>query len=362
MPTQPARGRRQPDSAPELYFAESAAVYAEAAKRCGGRTFDLLIDKCRLRTGFASAELADELLPAVARLAVNPKQSAAVRLYAWDSTSTGVPLRPFPWGPRDIQRGGTVIGNVGGRFRTVYRDHATGRASLAMFDTEQRVGYFWFADHAGIHWYERAEPFRLALQWSLTTDRRFLAHASAVGDQRGAVLLTGKAGAGKTTTTLTALDAGLRVVGDNSVLISLDDQPRAHGLYGTVKLWPETLQRLPSWREYVTTFDAEPEEKLIIDVARARPAALAPDLPLKAVVVPEVRDAADARITRCSPADALLALAPSTLLQFPRVEPHLDPLVRLVKQLPAYRLELGEDLMSGPAAISALLDQLGVGT
>ncbi len=343
------------------YFALLRQAYAAAAE--DEHVLELAIAGRRIRAAFASGALADTLRGPLERLVIVPRAGtrpdAAARV--WDSASTGIPVPPFPWPPDAVQADGRVTGFDGGRFRCLYRDDGTGFHAVSMFDTEDRVGCFWFADRARIHWYERAEPLRVAIHWALADERRFLAHASAVGDERGAIVLTGKGGAGKTTTTLASVAAGLRFIGDNYVLVALgeDGGAWAHGLYGSAKLWPQTLERLPGVDPFIESVEVATDEKLILDVSRYRPDRLVPGLPIRAVVVPEVRGTGPTEVLRCSPVDSLLALAPATVLGLPRTEHGLAGMAELVRRVPTYRLLLGREVTDAPAAIRSLLDELG---
>jgi hypothetical protein len=306
-----------------------------------------VIGPWRLRVLFASRALASALTPPLARLLAPAAGAPVATIHVWDTASTAIEPPPIPV---------AVAGDArDDRFRVEYRTGA-----ISLFDSFERTGYFWFADPAQIDWYERAEPLRAAIHWALTTDRRYLAHASGVGDERGAVVLTGKGGAGKTTTTLASIDAGLSFVSDNYVLLSLErDQPVVHGIYGNAKLWPQTLKQLPGLRPCVVSWDVAPDEKLVVDIARHRPESLATGLPVRAVVVPVVAGDGAGRIARCSPLEALLALAPTTVLQLPRTGFGLEGMSELLRSVPTYQLELGGDVMEGPRLLSKLLDELG---
>jgi hypothetical protein len=346
----------------EEYFALLRQGFSAAA--VDERGFDVLIAGRRLRVLFGSGVLAETLRGPLERLVVTPAGAGGspdATVCVWDSASTGVPIAPFPWRADDVEADGRVAGFDGGRFRCLYRDDGAGFHAVSMFDTTTGVGYFWFADHERIHWYERAEPLRVAVHWAVAREGRFLAHASAVGTERGAVVLTGRGGAGKTTTTLASVGAGLRFVGDNYVLLALEDTGgvSAHGLYGTAKLWPQTLSRLPDLEAYVATRDVAPEEKLIVDVIRYRPESIVPELPVRAVVVPEVVGHGLTALARCSPVDALLALAPATVFQLPRSETALAGMAELVRRVPTYRLQLGAEVMDGPRALRSLLTEIG---
>lgn len=357
MPLREKRDTAAPASSAEQYFTALGEAYSAAASPAACDEVALAVGGTVLGVSFASSAMADAFMPALERLRV-PAMPASARVAVWDTTSSGIPVPPFPWSPGDVGPGGTVARIDGGRYRTLYRDEVRGFHSLAVCDLERLSGYLWYDSHERIHWYERAEPLRAFIHWMLTSSTRYLAHASAVGDERGALLLTGSGGAGKTTTALASIDAGLCFVADNYLLISLENEPIAHGLYGTAKLWPQTLTRLPHLAPYVRTLKVATDEKLVVDVARYRPQSIAQQLPVKAVVVPEVKPASETRVERCTPIDALLALAPTTIFQLPRTDRGLAGMSALVRRLPTYKLKLGEDLMSGPAALSALLDEL----
>jgi hypothetical protein len=77
---------------------------------------------------------------------------------------------------------------------------------------------------------------------------------------------------------------------------------------------------------------------------------------IRAVAYCRVSDAARSRVQPASKAEALLAIAPTSLLQIHgRRRDSLDRLARLVDRVPCFRLELGSDLASIPAAIDEIL-------
>ena len=363
---------------PDGHFAALGRLHRLAIARCGTATHDLVIGPWRIRLVFAGAGLAETLLGPLKRLGAPVAGTADATIEVWDSagSETATPdlppvaasaspgpgsaepgLAPPPAHP-DPNRPSSGIALP--RHRSVYAREGDQSDSLAMFDSRERIGRFWFRDGAQIRWYERAEPLRTALHWALTGPDAYLAHASAVGDERGAVVLTGRGGTGKTTTTLAALDAGLRFVGDNYVLVSVREPvPRVYGLFGTAKLWPATLEQLPQLAPLVLTHKVARDEKLVADIAAHRPETLATGLPVRAVVVPEVVGTGPARMTPCSPVQALLAMAPATMLQLPRTDRGFAGMAELVRRVPTYRLQLGAELRDGPRALSDLLAEVG---
>jgi hypothetical protein len=343
----------------DRYFKRILGAYGLAAKRSGEVTHQLAVGSQVLRVSFASSELGHVLVGPLKRLLAPALGAPLASIFTWDSASSGVQVPRFPFPGSAVGAGGAVDGFNDARFRAVYQDDGSGFHAVSLFDYGRRLGLVWFADYARIHWYEQAEPLRAAIHWALTNERRALLHASAVADARGAVLLAGSGGVGKTTTTLASIQTGLNFVGDNYVLLSLDDEPTVYGLYGTAKLWPEAANRLPHVESLVRTVNVRQGEKIVLDVARHWPCQIATGLPIRAVVIPEITGSDTARVVPCSRGEALLALAPTTVLQLPRETTGLAAMAQLLRRVPTYKLKLADDVMRGPLALSQLLGALG---
>jgi hypothetical protein len=347
-------------AAAEGYFTTLQAAFAEAQRRTRALEYTLSVGPASVRLAFAGDELTRSVLPALAHTSPGGPDEPTGTVCVWDSASTGLPVPSFTWRPRHIGHQGQIEGYNDERFRTIYHGDIFapdgGFNALSMYDAAQRTAIFWVASSGHVHWWERAEPLRTLFHWVLNAEDRYLAHAAAVGDDDGVVLLAGRGGMGKTTTTLACLRDGLRFVGDNYVLLSLRDGPVAHGLYSNAKLRPGTLDLMPELADAVNTLDVKEEgEKYIVDVKRWRPEQVVSGLPVRALVVPHVRGHGETRMVPTSPIEGLLALAPTTVVQLPENGGVLGPMARLVRQLPTFTLELGGEVADGPAAIRALL-------
>ena len=77
------------------------------------------------------------------------------------------------------------------------------------------------------------------------------------------------------------------------------------------------------------------------------------------MLAPRIAGGGEHRILPLSPAAALRALAPSTLLQLHPPDPGaFASIARLLRTVPAFALELGPDIPAIPAAIDRFLDGL----
>ena len=90
-----------------------------------------------------------------------------------------------------------------------------------------------------------------------------LVHAGAVGTRDGGVLLVGKGGSGKSTTTFTCLDSGLAYVSDDYCIIENSSIPYTHSLYSTGKLNAEDVGRFPRLMPALYNYDRLETEKAL---------------------------------------------------------------------------------------------------
>jgi hypothetical protein len=349
-------------SAPARYFESLEAAFSGATDRAGAIDYTLSVGRWPVRLSFAGPALEDVVIPALADTTPGAPAEPAATICCFDTASTGVDVPPFTWRPVDLRQRGEVEGYNDDRFRTLYHgdvlDEEGGFDALSMCDAQSRTGVFWVSNVDRVHWWERAEPVRASLHWALNGDGRNLVHAAAIGDENGVILLAGKGGAGKTTTTIACVLDGMRFVGDNYVLASFEPEPVVHALYRNVKLRPGTLELLPELESAVDSLDIEEGEKYIVDVGRWRPEQVVSGVPVRAVVVPEVIGSGETRVVPTSGIEALLALAPTTIYQLPHNGGALGAMADLARTVPTFRLELGGDVHGCPAAIRDLLRNL----
>ncbi len=302
----------------EIVVAEASRA-AEAAQHVNMR-----IAGDDLRLVVADPGLGAALLPAIHHHEI-PAAADPTRLIVGS-----FPLSQFPWGPENLGRGGAVAGLSQGPVRATA---AADGSSLMLWDAGRRLACCWFAGLDGVRPWDRAAPLRNALHFALAGPHRQLLHGAVVGvDGRGA-LLAGPGGSGKSTTTLAAIHAGMQVVGDDYAAVELDGRRvQAWNLYCSVKVGER---------------DGGPhgiDRRQTLIIGRDLPGTMTESLTLTTVLLPRITGSPVSSLTEASPAAALRALAPSTLLQAPHDDhPDMGLMVALARALPAYHLNLGAD-------------------
>ena len=217
--------------------------------------------------------------------------------------------------------------------------------------------------HDRIFIYERAKPLRRALlNWYNDRDVQII-HTGLVARDHKGLLLVGKSGSGKSTSSLACIMGGFDYLGED--YIGLQTCPNGsfvgHSMYNSVFLETDHLGRFTELAPYAIRGRLPHEEKSVLILSQVFPQRLVRAVPIRALVVPRVGDAPDTRFEPASKGEALLALAPSSLFQVPNRAlgvPGFVRLAQLVERIPCFRLELGRKLSTIPRCLDELCSEL----
>jgi hypothetical protein len=320
--------------------------FERAAEAAGGAVdLRLAIASQAVRIRFAGARAAEALSPAFAHLVAQEDEPAALTLHVWDS-------------------GSPAAAEASGAGASYYSEQDGVRALhqpsdvFSVLTAEADTGWFWMPDANGLPYWDYTAPFRHLLSWWLDAQGLRQVHGGAVGTEDGGVLLVGAGGSGKSTTALsTLLDERLRYAGDDYVAVGAAPARAVHSLYCSGKVHQEDLHRLPHL-EPALADGVRPDEKAVFYVERAFPGRSIAGFPLRAIVVPRVTDRRAARALPGTRAEALAALAPSTIFQLhPPARDALAWMAGLVRSVPTFVLELGSDVETIPAALLRILER-----
>lgn len=337
--------------------ASVAELFAAAAANAGTVEHRILVAGLPIRLRYAGDAMRRRLDPPFAHLtAAEPAPHAGRELTVdiWDSASTATGHPPRLGEPVEGDGAGTIHYYEEGSVRALARWE-----TLSVLDYDAAHAWFWTADPADMLSWDWASPLRNILHWWLGRHGALQVHGGAVGEPHGGVLVVGRGGSGKSTTTLASLFSGLRYAGDDFVAVSVDPEPHVHSLYCSGKLEPHHIERFPRLAGAVANPERTEEEKVVVIAGDAAPGVPIAGFPLRAVLVPRVvAQEPETRLVPASPAAALVALAPSTVFQLHPPHPDaLSAMGQLVRRVPCYSLELGRDIDAIPDAIRDFLER-----
>jgi hypothetical protein len=328
-------------------------AWGQAAASTGVQTRRFRLAGAALELRFAGDALIEPLTRALAHLPVPDRGAETLVVRAWETRTTGVDVPAAPWSADDYLQHGRIRGFFGERFQTVFQ---WGSRSLLMLDVEQSEAVFWVGASEQIPYWERAAPLRVGLHGWLQARGVELVHAAAVGSDDGCVLLVGKGGSGKSWTSLAAVTGGLRFLGDDYCLITPGAPARVASVYSAAKTHPDAHDRLPFLGGMVSNPVRPDGDKAVYFLHEHVADNLLLEAELRAILIPRRGPAARAALKPASPAAAVAALAPSTILQLPAADGRmLERLAGIVRGIPCYVLDLGTELDTLAPAIASVL-------
>ncbi|MFO0761457.1 MAG: hypothetical protein U0359_33570 [Byssovorax sp.] len=207
---------------------------------------------------------------------------------------------------------------------------------------------------------------QIALSLALRRFGLFHAHAAALGHpSRAAVLIAGASGAGKTTTTLSLIDAGFGYLGDDALFLreaAEDGVIEALAFPRAFHLGRATLSAFPHLRAF-----SGPEHprshKRALDARAAYPgreqAALSLRPGEKLLLFPSVTGEATTQLAQLSKAEAFGVLLASSAALVIEGMPHREESFRMLRVLVDHaicrEIRLGRDLLEDPGGVIGAL-------
>ncbi|SFR34912.1 hypothetical protein SAMN04488005_0729 [Yoonia tamlensis] len=222
-----------------------------------------------------------------------------------------------------------------------------------VFDVDRAIGIQWMASREGYPAWDAGSPLRNFVQWHLGAVDRSLLHGGTLALDGAGVLLAGAGGAGKSSTVLAGIFAGLQSVGDDYVLVDAGKRA-ACPVFDTLKQDEAGLRRLGQWDHAAIPKAANWQGKHQFYLPDVTDGALASQIDLKAILLPHLTHGDQTSVTPVDAKSAFIALAPSGVTQIHCDRPRLFSVAgKIARLLPAYRLDLGTE----PDEITAVLRQ-----
>lgn len=305
------------DSLDDLFTRGSTAMTAETNCSWGPIPLTLRAD--------SSSELADierHLAPGPARWA--PLTVTTV-------TSDTIPIEEIPEPLRPVGETSAIARSDDRLAIASGPEH-----SLWILRRDLGTAFRWVTHHHDLPLWERISPLRAAGRWWAAAHGAATVHSGIVGNERGAVVLVGDAGAGKSTTTMACHGTGLTVLGDDFSFLDApteDGPAHAHAMYRLAKLDDNSLGLLPHLTGQVVGTGLRGKSLIELDSPST------PTMPVVGVChVVQARD----RPTGLAPmsrAAALRAVAPSTIFQVRISEQETwSVLAATIKSVPCFHL------------------------
>jgi hypothetical protein len=321
---------------------------------------DYVIGGARIRVRTVGRDLARLFDDAFFHLqsAAGSAEAPDLRVDVWDTSASGV-SNPVPAGSYD----GVAHVVDDGRLTVCDEDrHVVFErgATLTWLDRRRRRVLACRGGVDSLPLIERTKPFTPLLSVYLRDRDVHTVHASLVATQRGAALVVGGSGVGKSTCALFCVDAGFSYLGDDYVAVepARDGGFTGYSLYATSRVSHDRPDRLPSFALDAIPGRPPAEPKALLLLRHVPGAALLASAAVRVVLFPRVAGIATTRVRPAGKAEAFrLLVANSFLFRVPTMDRRrAEVLADLVDRAPAYHVDLGLDLKDIAVRVRDILD------
>jgi hypothetical protein len=324
-----------------------------ASARTGEIVRDFRVGGTSVRLRFAGDALTSMIVPGLAHPVAGIETEPHCEVCLWDSESSDVQVPPSPRPWMDFTGRGNIWGFDSSRYLSAY---LWGENTINVMDREKRLAVFWVRSANQLPPWVLAAPLRSIFHWWMEMNGRQLVHAAAVGYGGRGVLLPGRGGSGKSSTSLTCLIEGLDFISDDYLALALDPEPRAYRLYSTAKLAPESLRLYPELAARCRAVHQAGFDKVVLFLEDGFREQLRESMPLQLVLKPQISGQRDTMLGPAEPLEIERALASETLVHLPHAGSQtVEVLDRVAHELPCASVRLGTDRTQIASAIQSAL-------
>ena len=213
----------------------------------------------------------------------------------------------------------------------------------------------WLRDVNQVRVAEAATLVRALVSWWLLDEDYTVVHAGAVAGARGAALLVGAGGTGKSSTSVACFETGLNFLADDSVLCRVGSG-EVFSLSACASIYGRDLAG-----HHASLHDSPPLEvgrdgKVVLDLARVAPQRVIARAPICALVRLTRNNESATRIDPVARPRIMAALAPSSVFNIPSPEHEtFSRVCALVRSLPTYELHLSGNRAEAARLMANLL-------
>jgi hypothetical protein len=338
-------------------FVDSVLGIANGIDSPADRQMRITIADRSLNLHFASPALQARFAPAFAHLQERGR-TAEIAVTLWDPAAPAPPLPPLPWPPEAYRSCGEIPGYSDG---SSYVHFDVPMSALTVFDPQRGRAAYFNRRPQSLPAYEFAGPLRYLIH-RIAIDRGMsLVHAAAVAkDGRGA-LIAGPKGAGKSTTALACLAAGLDYLGDDRCMVApRGDGHRIYSVFSSAKIFLDDVHRhrIARLADAILQPTTEDDRKGLLYVDQVAPAQMARSAVLRCILIPVQTGAERSTIVQAPPSEALRLLIAELVGRSPVTAPRSLAILRQVcATVPVFRLQAGRHLQEVAETVAWALER-----
>jgi len=336
----------------DAFFHILQKLVIEAQSNQQSRHYDIDLAQISVRLSFFDNKLSDILLPALSHITHSSaaSQKPEYQIYVLDATAIRSPFPAIEGIANKFIFRGDIEDFSSPQYQIAYLIYSK---IICAIDHFNKIGIVIAQDAKRIPVFTTASPFKEIFNWIMLKNQCSLIHAAAVGNQDGAVLLTGKSGAGKSMTAIRCLFHGFDFYGDDIVGISNKNKPTVHAIFASAKVFQKDIAEITGLEKYSNWSNLKPKDKEVFFLSEDFKEQLPIQAPIKAILHVMQSDA-KATFSPTSVAKVLNVVGSTSVTLFPYSHlAHTIQLMSLFQSVPCFKFELGNQVDD----IAPLLEQ-----
>jgi hypothetical protein len=311
-----------------------------------------------VRLNFAGDQLVSFFLPAIEHLLLKDNLvDCSYKIDIWDSVNTGIDFPQAPCGIDNIEMRGEISGFLNDRFESAFFTHSR---ILSFIDHDNMYGVVCLVDPFEIPAFELSCPFRGIFSWILRRINIIMIHAASIGTIDGSILIGGNSGAGKSSTALRCLIAGLSYHGDDICAVSIiSGVPKVYGVYSSGKVLSVDFARFPELGKSNYEHFEELYDKKLFFLNRYFDSQIQKVGLIKAIIIPEQNINTEIGFEIIPKAKVLSIISSSSKLLLPNAgNESYQVLSDILRQVPCFKLNLGNDPSKIAGTLKSFISQI----
>ena len=287
------------------------------------------------------------------QVGATPSVPPALTIDIWDAAECGIDCK-LGSDRNDLDQHPILKKSDDGRFFSYQLQH-----SLICLDRTDNAMVGKVSSAEALSLYQLGRPLHVPLSLWHKSQGIPLIHAGLVSKDRRGAIMVGAGGSGKSTCAITCALAGFNYLSDDLVGLEItgDSNYIGHSLYNSTYLEPDHLERFPSLKVRALPCKYPYEKKPLVLLSQVPTIEFMSACRIHAILLPRVTANPTSSFREVSRGEALLALAPTSLLVGDRSSGRegFEKLASLVEGAPCYRLEIGTRLSDIPRAVANVL-------
>jgi len=327
----------------QQFITDNVESASEAWRQLGGTEQFYRIGPVSLCVRHIGNTLINTISPAIRHAVVNCINNVDGTIYTLDASALNMQIPPAIWPfATDTHQG----------HQRIYWDRESGfalnsdesRGIWQLFNLKDETGLYWVADEQTLPSWETGSPLRIFLHWLSYKKGYQLIHAAGLEWNNCGILLTGRGGSGKSTTTAAAVNAGWNTIGDDFVLLANEKTTTACCIYDTIKLTQQSLDKITGMTDKAVNIPSSPDDKARVHLVDNFGQQLAKQITVNMLFVLQISNTLQTCILPVSKASMMNALAPTTMFMLKMgMKESFSRMTTLVNQVPCYVIKMSSN-------------------